>query len=225
MTANRSPLKRPTSRRRRSPCSPISTASPMSLGIPRLRCEQVRCASRDDREACLRTGEDVDAALHHPVAAPGEDEVRAVVRARAADLAGAARLFGTSHQNGDRDSLGGEDAAQLGQATAEVLPECATTATFTPSSSAAVSSAAAAVRHANTITTSAAMPTTTPPPTSSGWCMPRYMRESATNPTIATAVAQANARKRLFVNREVSREQDRHRQRSTPPCGRTDSWH
>ena len=37
---------------------------------------------------------------------------------------------------------------------------------------------------AKTTMITAAMPTTIPPATSSGWCMPRYMRDPATNATI-----------------------------------------
>ena len=48
------------------------------------------------------------------------------------------------------------------------------------------------------------MPTRMPPPTSSGWCMPRYMRDEATNVTIAHEAAHARPRKRLFVNRDAS---------------------
>jgi hypothetical protein len=39
--------------------------------------EQVRRSGRDDHERCIRAGDDVDAALHHSVSAPGDDHVRA----------------------------------------------------------------------------------------------------------------------------------------------------
>ncbi len=42
------------------------------VGDPQIRSEQVGCAGRDDREPCVTPDEGVDAALHHPVAAPDE---------------------------------------------------------------------------------------------------------------------------------------------------------
>ena len=92
----------------------------MSFGIPRLVGEQIRRAGRDDRETHVRAGEHVDAALNHPVAAPGEDELRALVQ-RPSNLGG--RLAALRHLAPERlvDSLGCEDATKLGQSAAERL--------------------------------------------------------------------------------------------------------
>ena len=79
MTANRSPLKRPTSKRCRCPRRPSATACGMSFGIPRFDANRLAVpAGMIARSAC-EPGEDVDAPLNHPVAAPGEHELGALV--------------------------------------------------------------------------------------------------------------------------------------------------
>jgi hypothetical protein len=69
-------------------------------------------------------------------------------------------------------------------------------------------SAAAAARATSTSAHKLATPTTTPPATSSGWCMPRYIRDAASSTTIATAIDQiatVNVRFRMAeVNRRAS---------------------
>jgi hypothetical protein len=52
----------------------------------------------------------------------------------------------------------------------------------------------------------APIPITTPPATSSGWCIPRYMRENATYVVARIANVHASARNVLLVNRVVSRK-------------------
>ena len=47
-----------------------------------VRGEQVRGAGRHDRQRRVGSGEDVDAALDHAVAAPDEDQLRALVERR-----------------------------------------------------------------------------------------------------------------------------------------------
>ena len=75
-----------------------------------IRGEEVRGAGGDDREAHARPREDVDAALHHAVAAPGEDELGALVE-RALHLR--RRLLALRNLDPERvfDSLGLEHAA------------------------------------------------------------------------------------------------------------------
>ena len=48
------------------------------LRDPKVGCEQIRRARWDDRKAHGRAGEHIDAPLHHPVPAPGEDELCAL---------------------------------------------------------------------------------------------------------------------------------------------------
>ena len=130
MTAKRSPLKRPTSSRRRSPWSPIATASLDVLRNPEVGREQVRRAGRDDREARRRAGEHVDAALHHPVAAPGEDELGALVE-RAPDLGGRlAALRAPRTRTASVTPSASRTRRSSGSPPPSVLPEWATTATF-----------------------------------------------------------------------------------------------
>ena len=85
-----------------------------------VRREQVRGPGGDDGERRVGPGEHVDAAPHGPVAAPGEDEVGALVE-RAPHLLG--RLLGLRHLVPERvlDTGRGERAAQLGQPAADGL--------------------------------------------------------------------------------------------------------
>ena len=207
MTANRSPLKRPTSSLRRSPRSPIATACSMSLGIPRLVAKRFAVPAGIDREARLRAGEHVDAALHHPVAAPREDELRALVEG-ASNLR--RRLAALRHLAPERivDSLGLEHATKLGQPAAERLPGVRDDRDLHVGLRARRLVAAAAARSPGRRTrarSAAAMPTTTPPAD-----VQRVMhaaihaRRCATNVTIARTNVQATARKTPFVNLDVS---------------------
>src|SRR4029077_16525131 len=93
MTANRSPLNRPTSRGRRSPRRPTASASSMSPGMPRLVANRFAGPAggmggggagpapagggRGDWGA--GAGEGVAPPLHEPVAAPGDQELGTVV--------------------------------------------------------------------------------------------------------------------------------------------------
>ena len=101
----------------------------MSFGIPRFGREEIRRAGRDDREARVRAGEHVDAPLHHPVAAPGEDELGALVES-ALDLR--RRLAALRHLAPERvgDALGLEARRSSSSPPPSVLPEWAMTATF-----------------------------------------------------------------------------------------------
>ncbi len=203
MTANRSPLKRPTSSLRRSPRSPIATASSMSFGIPRLVAKRFAVPAGMIARLDVRAGEHVDAALNHPVAAPGEDELGALVE-RAANLRG--RLAALRHLAPERvvDALGCEDAAKLGQPAAERLAGVRDDGDLHLRCLGRGAGRAAGEARRRSARRS---PTTTPPATSSGWCMPRYMREVATNATIATASVQATRRNDAV--REPRREQQR----------------
>ena len=119
---------------------------------------------------------------------------------------GASRLFGTSHQNGFSTPSAASARRSAGNPPPSVLPECAMTATFT----AVAPFGGSGARPCGTRRRGRAtlrFRRRSPPPTSSGWCMPRYMREIATNATIATAKRPDNAAKRAV--RETGSEQER----------------
>ena len=85
-----------------------------------VRREQVGGAGRQDRERCVRAGERVDAALHHPVAAPDEEQLGALGERRFDLLR---RVRALRHLDPERvvDALPRQLAPQLGQAAAERL--------------------------------------------------------------------------------------------------------
>ena len=90
------------------------------LGDPEIAREQVRGSRRDDREADIGAGQHVNAALHHPVAAPCEDKLGPVVH-RTPNLI--RRLPALRHLAPERviDAMGREDTAKLGEAAAKCL--------------------------------------------------------------------------------------------------------
>ena len=152
MTAKRSPLNRPTSSCAAPPCSPTATASSMSLGMPRLVANRFAVPAGTIARLTLRAGEHVDAALHHPVAAPGEDQLRTLVE-RALDLR--RRLAALRHLAPERivDSLGCENATKLGEAA--LRASCRSARRRRPSLRPSHLAAAPAARHAKTMTISA----------------------------------------------------------------------
>ena len=77
ITANRSPLIRPTSIERRRPWRPISTAASMSLGISRFVASRLAVPAGTIASRTSDPGEHVDAPLHHAVPTPDEDQLRA----------------------------------------------------------------------------------------------------------------------------------------------------
>ena len=161
-------------------------------------------------------------ALHHPVAAPRKDELRALIE-RTANLR--RRFAALRDLTPERvvDTFGCEDAAELCESTTERLPGVCDDGDLHLRSSAA----APAARHANTTTINAATPTTSPPATSRGWCMPRYIREAATNVTIARARVHT-ARPKSGVaetGREQQRESAVDSQRSCGVAGRVAGVH
>ena len=86
-----------------------------------VRREQVRGAGRDDRERDVGAGHRVDAALHHAVAAPHEDQVGAGGERLADALRRHLRLRHLEPQRID-DAGGRQLVAQLAQAAAERFP-------------------------------------------------------------------------------------------------------
>ena len=90
-----------------------------------------------------------------------------------------------------RDARVGERAPQLGEPAAERLAGMCDDRQLHERER--LSAAALAARQANSSSRIAPMPTSTPPTTSSGWCMPRYMRDNATNVVSRIAQVQASA--------------------------------
>ena len=167
-----------------------------------IRGEQVRGAGRQDRERRVGAGERVDAALHGPVAAPGEEELGALVKCTLHLFRGVAAL---RYLDPERivDSLAREFPPEFGQAAAEGLPGMGDDRDlrhFRP-----LVAARFAARLTRTSALRAAMPTSAPPAMSSGWCMPRYIREKATKTGTRSATAQTAIWADRFVRREVRR--------------------
>ena len=92
MTANISPFSRPTSSLRRAPLSPTSTAASMCFGMPRFDANRFAVPAGTIAMVAFDAGDDVDATLHHSVAAPDEDQICALLRARTEPVRGLAAL-------------------------------------------------------------------------------------------------------------------------------------
>ena len=182
---------RRSGRRRAAPVAPEPDGDGALdvLRDPEVRREQVRRAGRDDRELAPRAGEHVDAAPHRPVAAPREHELGALVQ-RAARPARAPSWPSAPRTRADppRPPPRARGAARAARRRASSRrgrrrrPSCdrLPPRDVAPSARAGSAPPAAtpAARHANSSTSSAPIPTTSPPATSSGWCMPRYMRDA-----------------------------------------------
>ena len=147
--------------RRRSPCRPIATASPMSLGIPRF--EANRFAVPAGMIARLAFEPASTSTQRCTIPSPPQAKTSSAPSSSARrTCAGALRLFGTSHQNGRRPPRPrGRGAARAGRRRGS----CRNARRPRPSlaSLCARRRRAPAARQANTTTTSAAIPTTTPP--------------------------------------------------------------
>jgi hypothetical protein len=87
---------------------------------PEVLCEQIGGPGRHDREARLRLRQRIDAALHHPVAAPGEDQLRSAAQG-ALDLLGRLTALLDLVPLGVTNAPRGERLAELRQAPVEVL--------------------------------------------------------------------------------------------------------
>ena len=131
--------------------------------------------------------------------------------------AGAFLALGTSYQSGSSTPAVASARRSAGNPPSSVFAACATTATFMTTGcgrrevdrarvrlGACASAATPAARHANSSTSTAPMPISAPAATSSGWCMPRYMREDATKTGSRRAIAQAATRQLRFGNADVS---------------------
>ena len=130
MAPNRSPLNLPTSSERRSPCSPIPTACPMSFGMPRLDGEQVCRPGGDDREASRPIRRVRRRSAEPSRLRPRQTRAPPPRRAARRRWAGAFRLFGTSNQSGSLTPSASSRRRSSSSPPPSVLPEWATTATF-----------------------------------------------------------------------------------------------
>ena len=185
MTANRSPLTFPRSSSRWRPCSPIRTASAMSLGIPRFVARRLAVPA-----GMIATTASVPASastVRCTIPSPPHTKTRSAPSSttRRASF-GARLLFGTSCQIGSVDALVGENvsAALRGRRRAT----CGRARSPRPSSSALPERCVPGCRRARparprrarraATRASARKPSRTPAPTSVGKCMPRYRRET-----------------------------------------------
>ena len=75
--------------RRARPASPISTASSMSFGMPRFVARRLAVPAGMIASVARVPASDVDASLHHPVAAPHEDQLGPWLRAPSRPASGA----------------------------------------------------------------------------------------------------------------------------------------
>ena len=121
--------------------------------------------------------------------------------------AGALRLFGTSHQSGSSTPSASSTRRSSASPPPSVLPAWAITATFMLPAPVRGAGAGGAAGEHDHDQRGDARPRT-PPATSSGWCMPRYIRDVATNATIATTSVQATVRKTRFVNRRGEQQRE-----------------
>ena len=145
--------------------------------------------------------EPVDRPLHHAVAAPDEHELGAFVECPLDALGGVLAL---RHLRPDRlvDPLLREDRAQLLEPAADRLAgvgdhrnllhafPSVVSAVMDASAASRCAAAAPAARAAKIVMQRAAMPIRTPAATSVMWCMPRNIRDQATNTGIATTSDQ-----------------------------------
>src|SRR6185503_11956696 len=161
--------------------------------------EQVRRSRRDDRERDALAGEDIDAPLHHSVAAPDEDQFGSVLERRTDPLRRQATLRHL-RPDGIHHTSAGERLAELLEPSTDRLAGVGDHGHLGHARSRfasmgtkprRVSAAAPAARAANTVTTSAPAPRSSPAALSVRWCIPRYMRAQATKRGIATRNAQA----------------------------------
>ena len=120
ITAKRSPLNRPASRRTRRPRRPTPTASGYAWDAE-IRGEEVGGSGGDDREHGLRCRRARRRSAAPSVAAPGEHKVGPLVD-RPAKLGRSLAALRHLGPEGVGDALGREHAAQLGQPAAERLP-------------------------------------------------------------------------------------------------------
>ena len=159
-------------------------------GDPEVGREQVRRAGRQDREARVGAGEHARCTAAPSRPRPRRTRARRPRRAPGRTCSGAFFAFGTSYQSGSSTPAASSTRRSSGSPPSSVFSAWATTATFmrpaargaTWRTCASLRAAGAccatpAERQANSSTSSAPMPMTSPPATSSGWCMPRYIRD------------------------------------------------
>src|SRR5689334_8093530 len=172
-------------------------STPDVLRDPQVRREQVGGAGGQDRERRLRARQRVDRALDHPVAAPDEEQL-GTVREGTLHLLGRELALRHLDPHRIRDPSALQLAPQLGQAAAEGL------AGVRDHGDLGHRAASPDARETSTSAETAAIPMTTPPAMSSGWCIPRYMREKATNTGIRIATTQIATCALRFLIRDVS---------------------
>ena len=147
-----------------------------------VRGEQVRGPCRNDGHRRVRTGDDVDAPLHHPVAAPDEDQVGALLEG-GPELLWCQTALRDFQPEWIVDAPAVELLPQRRKAAVEALARVcddgdgahAGTSAARRSACRTVRSSATlrAVRAAKSATQIAPTPISAPAITSMGWCSPR----------------------------------------------------
>ena len=134
--------------------------------------EQVGRAGGSDRERHAGAGEHVDAPLHRAVAAPGDDELGALVEGTLDLLR---RLAALRHLVPERIRDPGllERLPERQEPVAEALAGVRDDRDLHARASRALTTARVMRAAPSAITKRARIPTTIPPSASSGWCMPR----------------------------------------------------
>ena len=164
-------------------------------GDPQVRGQEVRGAGGDDPDPHLGTpAERVDAALHHPVATPHDDEVgagleRARERASAPSCSSAPRT-----RSGRRRLHAARARRELLKSASERLPRVRDhrhRGHDFASSRRRPWATALNTRATSNPTQRHPTPINAPLMTSIGWCMPRYIRASATATGAITAITTA----------------------------------
>ncbi len=120
MTPKRSPANRPTSKRRRSPPSPIATAFSMSAGMPRFVAKRFAVpAGMTARHASRPASSPMQ---RRTVPSPPQANTRSAPSSRARrTCAGAFLAFGTSYQSGSACPRSARTRRNSGQTAAERL--------------------------------------------------------------------------------------------------------
>ena len=182
------------------------------VGNAQVRREEVRRSRRQDRERGVGAGHHVDAALHHAVAAPGEDRLGALGE-RLLDALG--RVLALRNLGPDRIAHAGflQHLAELLEPASHRLArvgddgDLASRRSCVGGDSHAVApiGRSRAARAAKTRITRAPRPMSSPATTSVRWCMPRYIRAQPTNSGIATPRTTAMTRTTALWIRDASR--------------------
>ena len=200
ITANPSPLIRPTSSRRRCAADARSRRPPSrSFGMPRFVASRLAVPAGMIASVRLRAREHVDAALHHAVAAPHDDELGTAVERPAHLLR---RLLRLRHLapvgRGDavhRRARGAAPRARRRGSSRRGRPPRPASSRRPPRPGVAVRCGGVAGACRQSARSAARRcPSARPATTSLRWCMPRYRRDSGDDGRAARRPASTRRR-------------------------------